>query len=81
MMKYSIISNFRYVYGKAWQYSHKILYDQAAEIAGEVLGTYLSAALPAAVLYLLERSVGMGGMLGGLCAVFAVVGSVQVFRT
>ena len=81
MMKHSIISNFRYVYGKAWQYSHKILYAQAAEIAGEVLGTYLSAALPAAVLYLLERSVGMGGMLGGLCAVFAVVGSVQVFRT
>ena len=79
-MKHSLISNFRYAYGKAWQYSHKVLYAQAAEIIGEVLGTYITAALPAMVLYLLEHSAGIGSMAEGLCAAFVVVGAVLAFR-
>lgn len=74
------ISNLRYVYGAAWQYSHRVVFTQAAEVAGEVLALYIAAALPAAVLYFLEHSQKISGVAGGLFGVFAVVAAALTFQ-
>ena len=64
----------------AFRSAHLLYGRKTAEIIGEVLGTYITAALPAMALYFLKHSVGIGSMAEGLCAAFVVVGVVLAFR-
>lgn len=72
--KYSIWSNYRFAYRTAWETSKGTVYYPIIETVLEVVTALAGAALPAAVVYGLQQSWGLGRIAVVLFGCFAAAG-------
>lgn len=79
--KYSIWSNYRFVYGNAWRTDKKIVIYLFIRAFFEVAATFMTIALPAIVVSCLEQRVEIKQMVFVFIVSFSVAGIVYAART
>lgn len=70
MKQKTFFRNLRLVCGTIWDKDRSFYPKQVIYILTMVLIPFLEAALPSFVIWLLEKSTGLGSLAGGIAAVF-----------